>query len=497
MPRPIDLSTFLTANLDPASRTPLSRQLYDELKTALGDGRLPAGTRLPSTRALAEALGLSRNTVLAAFDQLAAEGAVIGRRGGGTRVAPPMPELEHPEEHRHPPRLRHGRPDRLSVRGKKLAAIRVATTPFDGPVRPFRPGVPAYDAFPADEWRRRVAEVWERPRASALGYADPAGSPRLREAIAAHARAARAVVCDASQVLVVSGSQQGLDLAARMLLDEGDTAWIEDPGYVGARAAMVAAGAHLVPVPVDDEGMDVARGIRKASHARLAYVTPSHQYPRGSVLSRPRREALLAWARRHGAWIVEDDYDSEYRHVGWPLPSLQGMDGGERVLYLGTFSKTMFPAIRVGYLIVPRPLAEAFARGRAILDRQPPGPEQDALASLLEDGGYARHLRRMRTLYGSRRQALLTAAATHLNSTLELQPAETGMHLLGLLPGGVDDRKAAAAALAHGVESPPLSGYALTRPRRGGLVLGYAGYDEAAIEGAACALGEALREVCR
>jgi GntR family transcriptional regulator/MocR family aminotransferase len=496
--RPPAVSTFLATALDARRPLPLARQLYDELRAAVRDGRVAAGARLPSTRDLAAALGLSRNTVLAAYEQLAAEGYVVGRVGAGTHVAPPAPETvlaggsRDPGARRSAPRARPARPARLSARGRMLAATPVSVTPPAGPARAFRPGVPAYDAFPFDDWRRRVAAFWARPREALLGYAEPAGWRPLREAIAAHARAARAVRCDAEQVLVVSGSQQGLDLAARLLLDDGDPAWIEDPGYVGARAALQAAGACPVPVPVDAEGLDVAGGIRRAPRARLAYVTPSHQYPAGVVLSRERRIALLAWARRAGAWVLEDDYDSEYRHVGWPLESLQGMDGGERVLYVGTFSKTLFPGLRLGYLIVPRRLAPAFGNARALVDRQPPAADQAALASLLEDGAYARHLRRMRTLYAARRAVLLEAAARELAGRLELRPAETGMHLLGLLPPGVDDRAVSARALELGVEAPALSRYALRRPRRGGLVLGYAGYDERTLRRGVAGLARAL-----
>ena len=488
------LSPFLANALDPGSRVPLSRQLYDELRAALGDGRLAAGARLPSTRDLAAVLGLSRNTVLAAYGQLAAEGWVTGRVGQGTHVAAlpagdPQP-LARPAV---PGRGRRAPAARLSARGRLLARTPVSASPMPGPDRAFRPGVPALDHFPYEDWRRRVAAFWSRPRRAELGYGESGGLPALRAAIAAHARAARAVRCDPGQVLVVSGSQQGLDLAARLLLDDGDTVWMEDPGYVGARAAFQASGGRVVPVPVDAEGLVVGAGVRLAPRARLAYVTPSHQYPAGVVLSRERRAALLAWARRAGAWILEDDYDSEYRHVGWPLESLQGLDGGERVIYVGTFSKTMFPALRLGYVIAPRALAAAFGNARALLDRQPPAAEQAALASFVEDGAYARHLRRMRTLYAGRRAALLDAAAREPGEArLELRPAETGMHLLGLLPQGVDDRAVSARALEMGVEAPALSRYALRRPKRGGLVLGYAGYDEGAIRRGVSILGRAL-----
>lgn len=496
MPRSPAASTFLANALDATLPLPLSRQLYEELRAAMRDGRVHPGTRLPSTRDLAASLGLSRNTVLAAYEQLGAEGYLVGRVGAGTHVAPAAPEMAAaiglPATAVNP---RSPRAARLSRRGRLLARTPVSAAPAPGPARAFRPGVPAFDQFPFEDWRRRVSAFWSRPRAALLAYSEPAGWRPLREAIAAHARATRAVRCHADQVLVVSGSQQGLDLAARLLLDEGDPVWIEDPGYIGARAAFQAAGGRLVPIEVDDEGLDVAAGVRRAPRARLVYVTPSHQYPTGVVLSRERRASLLDWARRAGAWILEDDYDSEYRHVGWPLESLQGMDGGERVIYVGTFSKTMFPGLRLGYLIAPRALVTAFGNARALLDRQPPAAEQEALATFIEDGAYARHLRRMRTLYASRREALLAAAQSAVAVGLELRPAETGMHVLAQLPLGVDDRTVSARALARGIEAPALSSYALRRPRRGGLVLGYAGYDTPELTRAMNILARVVSEV--
>jgi GntR family transcriptional regulator/MocR family aminotransferase len=303
------------------------------------------------------------------------------------------------------------------------------------------------------------------------------------------------VRCEASQVIVVTGAQQAVDLAARILLDPGDTAWVEDPGYQGARGALIAAGIRLAPVPVDAEGLDVRRGARSAPGARLVYVTPSHQYPLGVTMSLNRRLALLEWASASGAWILEDDYDSEYRYAGRPLAALQGLDTAGRVIYAGTFSKVLFPALRLGYLVVPPELVDAFIAARALADRHSPSVTQAALADFIDGGHFARHVRRTRALYAERQAALVHAARRTLGGLLEVAPAEAGMHLMGWLRAGVDDRAAARAALTRAVDVPPLSAYRArpTRPSdRGGLMLGYAAYAPREIDEACGRLALAL-----
>jgi GntR family transcriptional regulator/MocR family aminotransferase len=308
-----------------------------------------------------------------------------------------------------------------------------------------------------------------------LDYGEPAGYRPLREAIAAHLATARAVVCDAEQVVVVNGTQQAADLCARLLLDEGDAAWLEEPGYPGARAALRAAGARVVPVPVDGDGLDVAEGERRCPAARLCYVTPSHQYPLGVTLGLPRRLALLEWAARSGAWVIEDDYDSEFRYSGRPLASLQGLDRAGRVVYVGTFSKVLAPALRLAYLVVPPGLAAGFAAARAAADGGSPLLPQAILADFVAEGGLARHVRRMRALYAERQAALVAAVRRELRGRLEAAPAAAGQHLVGWLPEGADDRVAARRAAAAGLGPPPLSAYRLEPGGRGGLLLGYAG----------------------
>jgi GntR family transcriptional regulator/MocR family aminotransferase len=421
--------------------------------------------------------------VTLALDQLRAEGYVEGRVRVGTFVSRTLPDaLLHAA--RPPAALRGSRrlAAELSQRGRALAR-----SGFPGGVRgrprPFRPGIAGLDAFPAALWGRLTGRRW-RTAGLSLGYGDPAGEPPLREAIADYVRQARGARCTADQVLVVSGSQQGLDLAARVLLDPGDVAWIEEPGYLGARAALLAAGATLAPVPVDVHGLDVAAGERRAPEARLAYVSPSHQFPVGVTLSATRRLELLRWARRARAWILEDDYDSEYRYASRPLASLQGLDEDGCVVYIGTFSKTLFPGLRLGYVIAPSGTEDAFRAARAAADRHSPALEQAVLADFIGAGHFGRHVRRMRGLYLERRNALQEAMRTRLAGVVELGPAEAGMHVLGWLPPGVDDTRVSSALAEAGVEAPPLSRYALRPLERGGLLLGYAGFSERALRAA-------------
>jgi GntR family transcriptional regulator / MocR family aminotransferase len=340
--------------------------------------------------------------------------------------------------------------------------------------RPFRAGVPALDLFPARIWSRLLHRRLRRM--PPLEYGDPAGYPPLRAAIAEYVSAARGARCTPDQVIVVSGSQQGLDLAARVLLDPGDEVWMEEPGYPGARSALLAAGATLVPVPVDDEGLRVTDGERIAPRARLAYVSPSHQFPLGTTMSASRRLELLRWATGAGAWVLEDDYDSEFRYSSRPLASLQGMDRDGRVVYIGTFSKTLAPALRLGYLIVPPDVAHAFAAARAACDRHSPTVDQAVLADFMTEGHFARHVRRMRSVYGERQAVLVEAVAESRIDGFEVRPTDAGMHLVGWLASGSNDAALSARLREAGVDASPLSRYALLPLARGGLVLGWAGY---------------------
>ena len=518
-PRRTDRAPLLALNLgladlDAGGDRPLHRQLYEGLRQAILAGRLAAGARLPSSRALAAELGLSRNTVLAALDQLMSEGYVAGRGGSGTFVAPELPEqppdrLAMATRRRTPTGAASTVPmppeAALSRRGLTLAGRRASldVTPVRE-VAPrlqgvaFAPGLPELDEFPFDVWARLLARHWRHPRrALALG-GDPAGHAPLRAAIADHLRRVRAVDCNADQVIVVSGIRQAVDLAVRLLLDPGDSVWLEEPGFSGIRAVLAAADLRVVPVPVDDQGLDVAAGATAAPDARLACVAPSHQYPLGVVMSLRRRLDLLAWARDARAWVIEDDYHSEYRYAGRPLAAMQGLDRDGRVIYVGTFSKVMFPSLRLGYLVAPPALVDAFRAARSTLDDHAPMTPQPALADFIAEGHYAAHLRRMRRLYAARQRALLDAAGRHLGGLLELAPDEAGMHLLaGLSPAlaaRLDDRQVAQKAAAANVAVAPLSRFYAGPPRRQGLLLGYASFDEAIIEDAAKRLARSLAD---
>jgi GntR family transcriptional regulator/MocR family aminotransferase len=361
--------------------------------------------------------------------------------------------------------------------------------------RAFQVGVPAVDAFPFHTWGRIMSRRWRRLPPGSLYYGDPAGYRPLREAIAEYLGTARGVRCQREQVIIVAGSQQALELCSTVLLDPDDAAWIEDPGYPGARGALLRAGARLVPVPVDEEGLDVAAGTALCPRARLAYVSPSHQYPLGVVMSLPRRLALLEWAEHMGAWVVEDDYNSEFRYHGRPLAALQELDSQGRVVYVGTFSKVLFPSLRLGYLVVPPDLVDAFVAASVHAAHQAPTFSQCVLADFIVEGHFTRHVRRMRALYEERQTALLRAITRHSVGVLDVGPAGGGMHLVAWLPRGLDDRIASQAALAAGITAPPLSFYSLEAGRRGGLLLGYTGIEVQEIREGVHRLTAALRQV--
>jgi GntR family transcriptional regulator/MocR family aminotransferase len=403
-----------------------------------------------------------------AFEQLVAEGYVESNVGAGTFVSAALPESPAVHAGRAPAPKAH-RPGPRRAPPTPLADV---DEPWLGPRGPFRVGQPALDEFPAELWARLVARHARRMSPRQMMYGDHMGLPVLREALAAYLGTVRSVACTYEQIMIVSGSQGALALAARALLAPGDAAWLEEPGYGGARDAFRLAGARIVPVPVDDDGLDVAAGIARAPHARVAYVTPSHQYPLGVVMSAPRRLELLDWARRRGAWLFEDDYDSEYRYDGQPLSSLYGLDGDARVIYVGTFSKVLFPAVRVGYLVIPRDLVARFRRFREAIDIFPSHLHQAVLADFVSEGHFARHLRRMRGVYAERRRALEVALATELGAAMRILGEHAGMHLVALLPPGTRDKDIAIRAARAGISVIPLSSCCAGRARAG-LVLGY------------------------
>jgi GntR family transcriptional regulator / MocR family aminotransferase len=489
-------SILLPLALEAQASEPLHRQVYRELARLILAGRLAAGSRLPSSRDLARELGVARNTVLAALDQLASEGYVEGRRGSGTYVAADLPDKTPAG-----PAERAARPGRPAGAGSAPTLARRAGPLVQGRLAPPRrsgllaPGAADVGEFPFELWARLLARSWRRPSLALAAGGEPAGFLPLRRAIADYLRLMRGVRCEPEQVIIVSGTRQGLDLAARLLLEPGDAVWLENPGFPGLRGPLIAAAARLVPLPVDAEGLDLAQAGR-APRPRLICVTPSHQFPLGMSMSLARRLALIERARAGNAWIFEDDYDSEWRYRGRPQAALQGLDVDGRVIYAGSFSKVLFASLRVGYLVVPPGVLEAFRRARATLDDQPSLIAQPALAAFLTEGHFAGYLRRQRRIYRARQERALEAAARHLGGLLEVPPDPGGLHLIGYstpaLARRMDDREASRRAAANGIEVPPLSDYWIGRAKRQGLMLGYATLPEAAIEPAIARLARAL-----
>lgn len=464
--------------LDRRSRSPLHKQIYDGVRRAILNGSLRPGQRLPSTRALAIELHVSRLPVLMAYDQLLHEGYLDGRLGSGTFVSEALPD------------------DLLRSLPARRRGPRATPPPRDeGGRRPFRASVAALDQFPFALWARIVARHAHAMTPELMSYGDPAGLGPLRVAIAEHLRTARAVRCESEHVLIVSGSQAALRLCASVCLSRGDRIAVEEPCYPGARSALTATGAELACVAVDHDGINVAALTALGTRVRAAYVTPSHQYPLGVSMGAARRLALLDWAERRGAWVIEDDYDSEYRYVSRPLGSLQGMDAHGRVIYVGTFSKALFPALRVGYLVVPPPLWNDFMNAREAFDVFPSTLYQVALEDFLREGHYARHLRRMRPLYAGRRQALIAGLERHCSPLLTIHNGNAGLHLAAVLAAGLADVEVVALMNQRGLTATALSSCYASSPTRSGLLLGFGGWDERQIGDATHTLGEVLREL--
>jgi GntR family transcriptional regulator / MocR family aminotransferase len=485
MPRRVQPIKRPEIRLDATSPTPLYKQLYERLRGAILTGQLERGARLPSTRALASELGVARMTTALAYQQLVLEGYLEGRVGQGTVVARSLPAMLVGAE------IAYSREERTDL-GKtppiRLAPCLDSLKDVPWPSRregqaggTFSGGEPGIDRFPYKVWARLIARRARQSVREFAHYQPPAGYFPLREAIAAHIGVTRGVRCTPEHIIMTAGSQGALDLAVRTLLSPGEAAWLENPGYFGARGALLATGARLVPVPVDEQGLMVEIGQKRCPEARLVSTTPSHQFPTGVTMSLSRRMLLLDWARQAGAWILEDDYDSEYRFSGRPLEALQGLDHDGRVLYIGTFSKVLFPALRLGYLVAPTELIEPLLLMRRSLDMHLPLLEQMALCDFLHEGHYARHLRQMRHHYQKLRDLLCRELQAHLGGLLEVHASEVGMHLVGWLPPGKDDRRAAQLAAQIDIQVLPISTYSLEPLSRGGLVFGYAGTEEEAI----------------
>ncbi len=483
----IALSDWLLARISREDPAPLHRQLHEALLAAVLEGELPAGRKLPSSRLLARELGVARNTVIDVYETLAAQGCLETRHGSGTyvadlsaeRLAPPSPAA--PEAERPAPKL--------SARGE--AVVKGARV-FPRQWGAFMPGVPDVTEFPTRIWARLHNRHWNRALPERLSYAPAGGLPALRAALAEHLRTARGVRCEPGQIVITTGIHQSIDLTARLLTDPGDTVWLEDPCYWGLRHSVQSLGLTLRPVPVDAEGLNWSA--TRGPAPRFIVATPSHQYPLGMVMTLPRRQALLEQARTHGSWIIEDDYDSEFRYGTRPITSLQGLDREGLVIYVGSLSKTLFPGLRLGYIVAPPSLAAAFAEGVAELYREGQLQQQAMLADFIAEGHFASHIRRMRGLYSRRRQALLEAIRAEFGKTLPVMGDNAGLHLILGLPG-LEDKAIAQASVEAGVATRPLSGYYHTAAAaQAGLLLGYACVKEEAIAPAFATLAEVLRK---
>jgi GntR family transcriptional regulator/MocR family aminotransferase len=466
----------------------VGQQLTRALRAAIAKGELKPGEQLPSTRALSTSLRLARGTVTEAFEQLKAEGYLDANVGAGTRVSSSLGTdtfsfgvgTDQPKQLETPT---------LPPSACRFEGIAQTLRPQE-PV-PFAIAIPIGAIAPDDHWRR----LGNRVRASAVAapatYGDPFGVRELRVSIAEYVRKSRAVICDPDQIIMTAGTQQGLYLSACVLLSRGDAVWAEDPAYPGLTAVLTNFDCRVHRISVDDQGIDVLQGIDRCPDARATFVTPSHQYPLGMPLSMTRRSALLAWARENNSWIVEDDYDSELRYVGHPFPSLQGLDPG-RVVYLGTFSKILFPSLRIGYAVVPKPLIDAFIGARAIIDRHLPTIEQHALAAYMREGHFEAHIRRIRNVYSERRAALLDALDAELPCWAKVEAADQGMHVVVSLPAGVDDTQLMDRARAKGLAVRAISPMYEAENRPSGLMLGFGGFTAPQLSAAARSLREVM-----
>jgi len=451
---------------------PIHQQIYDAYRRAILDRSLRSGQRVPSTRTLATELGISRIPLLQAYGQLLAEGYFESRVGAGTVVSKSLPDqsmLVEPRRVQNTARVRRS-PRPVSKRSLLLSSTDTAA--WQRGWGAFGVSQVAFDQFPFQIWNGLVKRHCREVYAESLDYGCPMGSRELREAVADYIRTARGVRCEANQVMIVSGSQQALEIATRVLLDPGSPVWMEEPGYRFARSVFTVNGCRIVPVAVDDEGLNVAEGIRRRPDARAALVTPSHQYPLGVTMSASRRLQLLDWAEGSGAWIIEDDYDSEYRYENLPIASLQGLDSNARVLYIGTFSKVLFPSLRIGYIVLPPDLVDRFLLMRRAMDISPADFYQSVLADFIREGHFSRHIRRMRLLYAERNRALIDNIRNQLGDDVDIAGGHAGTHLCVTVKG-IDDSELAARAARQRLWLVPLSSSYLRRPGRQGFILGF------------------------
>lgn len=474
MDRPLNRRAAIEIGIDRADSEAMQSQIARQIRDLVLNGRLRPQTKLPSTRSLADELGVARATVVEAYEQLAGEGYIESLRGSGTRVAAELPEQLLTTSRAVP--LSHDTPLRLP---KREAA------------KPFRSGLVDWDHFPHDEWGKLLGRTWRNPSITLLEHHDVFGWLPLRTAISRHLYEWRGISCEPTQVIITAGGSDAFDLIARALFAEGDQIWLEEPGYPTARRVFSQGGLSAVAVPIDDEGLIVAEGIKRAPKARAAFVTPARHYPTGVTMPLSRRLELLDWAREAKATIVEDDYDSEYRYVGRPLPALTSLDRSSRVIYSGTFSKVFSPIVRLGYLVVPQALVAKFVEARANHGAPPSLLAQPALAEFLQSGAFAVHIRRMRRVYAGRRLKLIEALQPGNGRLYDLDAAPSGLMLLLRLRQANDDEALVTRLAARGVEAQALSSHYAGRKRENGLLLSFAGFtDRQLVDGARLLLQE-------
>ena len=474
MSRPLLGTSASEIGIDRDDREPIQGQIARQIRSLVLSGRLKPQTRLPSTRALSEELGVARATVVEAYEQLLSEGYLETRSGSGTRVASELPEAL------------------LAAAPAEKAKVAPRAGQKREPARPFRSGLVDWENFPHDEWGRLLGRFWRNPPVTLLEHNDPFGWLPLREAIARHLYEWRGLGCEAEQVIVTAGGLDAFDLIGRAILKPGDKVWFEEPGYPTARRIFSLGGVAAVPVPVDAEGLMVGRGVERAPDARAAFVTPARHYPTGVTMPLARRLELLDWAAEASATIIEDDYDSEYRYVGKPLPALMSLDKQARVIYTGTFSKVFSPIVRLGYIVVPKALVQRFRAERVSHGAPPSLMAQPALAEFMNSGAFAIHIRRMRRIYPARRRALIEALKEGDGRLYHIDASPAGLMLLLRLPAGANDEETVQHLAAQGIEALSLSSHYAGRSRRQGLLLSFAGFSEIDLAQAARALIAAL-----
>ena len=478
--------------IERGSPVPIYRQLDASFRRVILDGTLAPGQKLPSTRELAQELGVSRITVKSVYEQLVAEGYAQAKTGAGTFVAEGL-NLEALPQVRLPRHRSRPRDIEISDRAREIMSSMASVR--HGETEPFRPGVPALDKFPLKAWHKYLLEAAAYDGRHNMSYGEVSGNPMLRASIAKHLTDARGMQVDPDQIIITSGAQQAFVLIAFVLLNKGDTVWYENPGHIAGRDVMQIMGADVAPVPIDSEGLDLRYAIETYPRPTLIFTTPSHQQPLGTTMSLARRLALLNYANENDAWIIEDDYDSEFRYRGRPLPALSALDTERRVFYVGTFSKSMFAAVRTGYIVAPPSLVDAFGKARTLLGQSSSAVVEQALSRFMSDGRFVEHIRKMRRIYRERRDVLFECVRHDCSDSLELQTPDAGMHVVAWLKNGLGDHAAHHALLEAGIESLPLSVYCIRPLKRQGIVLGFSCTPETRIPVLVKRMSDALRRV--